>query len=83
MREAFTIEYIVLLMTDSHPAALKVAPEPQRHLDCSRVKVQSEETRKGPGEAVVPMIPSPIHFLAYTRPFRPVVEPRGTAGVSN
>ena len=24
MREAITIEYIVLLMTDSHPAALKV-----------------------------------------------------------
>ena len=24
MREAITIEYIVLLMTDSHPAALKI-----------------------------------------------------------
>jgi hypothetical protein len=31
----------------------------------------------------VHMIPSPIHFLAYTRPFRPGVEPRGSAGGSN
>ena len=31
----------------------------------------------------MPMIPSPIHFLAYTRPSRPVVEPRGAAGCSN
>ena len=30
----------------------------------------------------MPMIPSPIHFLAYTRLFWPGVEPRGSAGGS-
>ena len=34
---------------------------------------------RGLGEVAVHMIPSPIHFLAYNRPFRPGVEPREPA----
>ena len=75
MREAITIEYIVLLMTYSHPAVLVVLH--------ASLRDPSVLLRLRLGEVAVHMIPSPIHFLAYTRPFRPGVEPRGSAGGSN
>ena len=37
IREAFTIEYIVLLMTDSHPAALKILHRSLRGISIVRV----------------------------------------------
>ena len=37
MREATTIEYIVLLMTDSHPAALKILHGSLKDICSSRV----------------------------------------------
>ena len=87
MREAAIIEYFVFLMTDSHPAALKVLHGSLRYISCSRVSGPEEETwkrtRRGSCAHDVHMIPSPIHFLAHSRPFRPVVEPRGAAGGSN
>ena len=64
MREAITIEYIVLLMTDSHPAALRVLhgslTDPSVLL---RLRPEKKRPGRGPGEVAVHMIPSPIHSL--------------------
>ena len=51
MREAITIEYIVLLMTDSHPAALKVLHQSLIGISIvahgSSIRVGPESTRTG------------------------------------
>ena len=50
MREAITIEYIVLLMTDSHPAALKVLHQSLRGISIvaygSSIRVGAEEDQE-------------------------------------
>ena len=51
MREAITIEYIVLLMTDSHPAALKVLHQSLIGISIvaygSSIRVARKRTRRG------------------------------------
>ena len=56
---------------------------PQRSICSPSSEARKQRPGRGLGEVAVHMIPSPIHFLAYTRPFRPGVEPRGSAGGSN
>ena len=50
MRGAFTIEYIVLLMTDSHPAALKVLHQSLIGISIvayeSSIRVRAEEDQE-------------------------------------
>ena len=53
---------------------------PQRSICSPSSEARKQRPGRGLGEVAVHMIPSPIHFLAYTRPFRPGVEPRGSAG---
>ena len=52
---------------------------PQRSIYSPSSEARKRRPGRGLGEVAVHMIPSPIHFLAYARPFRPGVEPREPA----